>query len=87
MKKIVDGVPYEMSKEEMAEMQAQQEQIEQEYYKKLTYDDAVNAEIRKRYSASQEFAILRQKEDKPDEYAAYFAYCQQCKTLIKTKNL
>lgn len=30
MKKIVDGVPYEMSQEEVAEMQALQKQEEQE---------------------------------------------------------
>ena len=48
-----------------------------------TYDELVDAEIRKRYSASQEFAILRQKDEKPMEYAEYYAYCEECKAKIK----
>ena len=46
---------------------------------------AVNAEIRKRYTESQEFALLRQRDDKPAEFAEYSAYCEVCKTLVKAK--
>jgi hypothetical protein len=48
------------------------------------YDDAVDAEIRKRYSISQEFAILRQRDEKLEEYAAYYAYCEECKAYVKS---
>ena len=51
----------------------------------VDYGDAVNAKIRERYSESQEFAVLRQKEEKPDEYQEYFAYCEACKDFVKTK--
>lgn len=53
------------------------------YFQEMPYDLLVDDEIRKRYSISQEFAILRQKEEKPEEYAAYFAYCEECKELVK----
>ena len=49
----------------------------------MTYEEIVNAEIRRRYTISQEFAILRQKDEKPEEYSEYFAYCEQCKAYVK----
>lgn len=55
------------------------------YWQSIPYDEAVDAEIRQRYSVSQEFAILRQKEEKPDEYEAYFTYCEECKDFVKRK--
>lgn len=51
----------------------------------VSYEEAVNAEIRKRYSESAEFAILRQKDEKPEEYTAYYAYCEDCKAFVKEK--
>lgn len=35
--------------------------------------------IRKKYSFNEELAILRQRDTKPEEYAEYFNYCEQCK--------
>lgn len=64
---------------------AVREQAEREYWDSIPYDEAVNAEIRKQYTASQEFAVLRQKEEKPEEYAAYYAYCEECKAYVKAK--
>ena len=58
---------------------------EREYWASIDYDEAVNAEIRNRYTESQEFAILRQRDEKPDEYAEYYAYCEQCKNFVKEK--
>lgn len=49
----------------------------------VDYDELVNKEIRKRYSESQEFAILRQRDTKPQEYKEYFNYCEECKRTIK----
>lgn len=49
------------------------------------YENRVNELIRARYSISQEFAIMRQQTDKPDEYAEYYAYCEQCKATAKAE--
>lgn len=70
-----NGVYRDMTEEEIAEMQSQMPPID--------YSEAVDNEIRKRYSISQEFAILRQKDKKPEEYAEYYAYCEECKANIK----
>ena len=40
------------------------------------------AEIRKEYDADDELAILRQREEKPREYAAYNAYVENCKKAV-----
>lgn len=74
-----NGIKRKMTPEEIAAMQAYQFRPQQ------SYDDLVNDEIRKRYSVSQEFAVLRQKDEKPDEYAAYFRYCEDCKALVQSK--
>ena len=74
-----------MTQEEIAKMQIQAEQSDCEYWASIPYDEAVNAKIRERYSESQEFAILRQKDEKPEEYAEYYAYCEECKAYVKDK--
>lgn len=70
-----NGIYRDMTEEEIAEMQSQTQPID--------YNEAVNNAIRERYSVSQEFAILRQKEEKPEEYAEYYAYCEKCKEAAK----
>lgn len=80
-----NGIYRELTPEELAEMEAQQQKAEREYWANISYDEAVNAEIRKQYSESAEFAILRQKEEKPEEYAEYYAYCEECKAYVKEK--
>lgn len=68
----------EMTAEEIAQMEAiQNEPIV------IDYNAEVNRLIRQRYTASQEFAILRQRDDKPDEWQEYFDYCEWCKSEIK----
>lgn len=47
------------------------------------YGNQVNDLIRSRYMLSEELAILRQKDEKPDEYRAYFAFCEECKSKAK----
>ena len=39
-------------------------------------------EVRKVYDIDDEFAILRQADAKPDEYAEYFAYVEECKKTV-----
>lgn len=70
-----NGVYRDMTEEEVAEMQSQTPPID--------YSEAVDNAIRERYSVSQEFAILRQKDEKPEEYAVYYAYCEECKENVK----
>lgn len=74
-----------MTESEIEAMKAEAEKAEAEYWQNISYEDAVNEEIRKRYSESQEFAILRQKDEKPEEYIEYYNYCESCKTYVKSK--
>lgn len=80
-----NGVYRDMTEEEIALSKAAQAEEERKYWRNISYDEAVDAEIRKKYSVSQEFAILRQKDEKPEEYSVYFAYCEECKSYVKTK--
>lgn len=85
MKKYVNGQYIEMTEEEIAAINAEAALHEAEYWASVDYGEAVDSEIRKRYSVSQEFAILRQKDEKPEEYAEYFSYCEACKEFVKNK--
>ena len=80
-----NGIYRDLTPEEIAEMEAQASEQERQYWQSISYDEAVDAEIRKRYSVSQEFSILRQKDEKPVEYAEYYIYCEQCKAYVKEK--
>ena len=85
MKKYVNGKIVEMTEEEILQMEEMRKQEELAYWQSISYEDAVNNKIRERYSESQEFAILRQKDNKPEEYAEYYAYCEECKRFVKDK--
>ena len=43
------------------------------------YPDLVTELIRRVYPLNAELAILRQRDEKPEEFAAYNAYAEQCK--------
>ncbi len=47
------------------------------------YGTRVSELIRERYSLDAELAILRQRDEKPDEYQAYFAFCEECKAKAR----
>ena len=51
----------------------------------ISYEELVDSKIRARYTVSQEFAILRQRDTKPEEFAEYNAYCEQCKAEAKAE--
>jgi hypothetical protein len=80
-----NGTYRDMTPEEIAAIKVQAAEQERQYWTTIDYDNAVNAEIRKRYSISQEFAILRQRYEKLDEYEAYYNYCEECKQYVKEK--
>lgn len=48
-----------------------------------TYEERVVELIRLRYSIDAELAILRQRDSKPEEFAEYNAYCEECKIQAK----
>ncbi len=49
------------------------------------YENLIIKEIRKRYSVNQELAILRQRDVKPEEFAKYNAFVEECKAKIKAE--
>ena len=51
--------------------------------KQAIYEDTVNTLVRQKYSLSNELAILRQRDDKPEEYDEYCDYVEQCKVQAK----
>ena len=51
----------------------------------IDYPQLVEYKIRKKYSVSAELAILRQRDTKPEEFAEYNAYCEQCKVQARTE--
>lgn len=48
-----------------------------------TYEHKVQRLIRERYSTSAELAILRQQNEKPEEYQEYYNFCEECKKKAK----
>lgn len=48
-----------------------------------TYEERVVQLIREKYDVNQELAILRQRDSKPEEFAEYNAYCEECKSKAK----
>lgn len=51
----------------------------------IPYELQVEALIRKRYTVSDELAILRQRDTKPEEFKEYNAFCEECKSQAKPK--
>lgn len=48
-----------------------------------TYEERVVQLIRERYDLDAELALLRQRDSKPEEFAEYNAYCEECKQRAK----
>lgn len=80
MSKIYDnGIYREMTAEEIAKSQEEQKK----YLQSLNYGELVESYIREKYSISAEFAILRQRDTKPEEFSEYNEYAEQCKAKAK----
>lgn len=45
----------------------------------------ISEKIRKVYSVNDELAILRQRDEKPEEFEAYYAFVEECKREVKQK--
>lgn len=52
----------------------------EEHYRRM-----VSARIRSRYDLDAELAILRQRYSKPEEFASYSAYAEECKAAVKAE--
>lgn len=50
---------------------------------KIEYETKIVSLIRKKYNINQELAILRQRDTKPEEFAEYHKYVEQCKAQVK----
>lgn len=72
---IPSGTESQWEEVVLADVLAAKEAKEQEE----AYENDVEARIRARYSVSQELAILRQRDSKPQEFAEYNAYAEECK--------
>ena len=47
------------------------------------YEHLVEVKVKERYTLRQEIAIIRQRDRKPEEFAVYDAYVEQCKKDLK----
>ena len=54
---------------------------------KIEYENKIVTLIRKKYNINQELAILRQRDTKPQEFAEYNEYVEQCKEQVKNWRL
>ena len=52
---------------------------------RAAYEAEVERLIRRRYTVSQELALLRQRESKPEEFAEYDAYAEACKAEARAE--
>lgn len=46
---------------------------------------AIELMIGERYTEGEQIALLRQKDKKPDEYAAMDEFCEGCKAIVKER--
>ena len=66
-----NGIYRDMTEREIAEMKANMPII--------PYEQRIVNRIREKYSVDDELAILRQRDSKPDEFAAYNDFVEQIK--------
>ena len=54
-------------------------------FDETAYKERVERLIRERYTVADELGILRQRDTKPQEFAEYNAFAEQCKTQAKAQ--
>lgn len=54
-------------------------------YSRREYEEKAEELISERYKVGAELAILRQRDAKPEEFAAYYAYAEACKAQAKAE--
>lgn len=88
--KYIDGQLVQPTEMEKAAYNAAQQTKRQAYLestKTERYEARVEELIRVKYSVSQEFALLRQRDTKSDEFETYWQYAEQCKAQAKSEIL
>ena len=91
MKKCVNGQYIEVTPEELAKMHAEVKAAERERWASISYDEAVDEEIRKRYPQRAVEAIINNYLASPEntEYVREFlelqTYRAECKAYVKEK--
>lgn len=80
--RVTKEVPVKLTKYDL-EISRTDTTITYKHYSSKSYEQVVEDLIRIRYTANSEFAILRQKEVKQEEYTAYYVYCEECKSYAK----
>ena len=58
--------------------------IEYDRWSTISYEALVAKLIHKSYSIDSELAILRQKDEKPEEYQTYYNFAESCKEQART---
>lgn len=91
MRKYENGAYIEMTPEEIAEQKAEAEAYEREHWQSISYNEAVDAEIRKKYAQRDVEAILNNYLAFPEnvEYVNEFnelqKYRAECKAFVRQK--
>ena len=49
---------------------------------RVSREEEIASVIKAKYSIDDQIAILRQKDTKPEEYAAFFAFAEQVKATV-----
>lgn len=52
---------------------------------RISQDAMIAMVINSKYSISDQIAILRQKDDKPEEYEAFYEFAEQVKADVKAE--
>lgn len=82
-------VPDDYTEQDLTEDEEPTEYIEPEpeesteYLDEYEYKELTEKYIRQRYSISDELAIMRQRDTKPDDFKLYYDYCEECKAKAK----
>lgn len=53
--------------------------------RECSYPTLVDKLIREKYDVSAEFAVIRQRDTKPDEFIEYNAFCEECKEKARAQ--
>lgn len=80
--RFVNGAVIPLSDKQKETIAAKKE-AERKKYLQDDYENYIVTLLREKYTLNQELAILRQKEEKPEEYQEYFNYAEACKTKAK----
>ena len=85
MKKCINGKMIEITPEEIAERQAEQEEAERLEWLNISYEDAVNREIRQKYPQQAVEAIINNYLSSPEntEYVREFLELQEYRAKCK----